>query len=199
MKYLPVSKLPVLEEEAAAGEIAETFDEIRTVLGVPSVGVANLAVASSPATLISGTRLLHDFIQQTTLPPPLLFMIHYTISSTKNCNCCSAAFKVACRSVGVDEEMLEALVSNLDAVNPKRVREIIKFAVKCALNPPGLTEADYDRVRDQGVSDEELVEIIGWAAIAMYNDTLADAMKLDDPERQQVIEDGNHSIERANQ
>jgi hypothetical protein len=188
MKYLPISKLPVMEEETATGAIAEIFDEIRTVEGVPSVGIANLAAAGSLATLLSGTRLLHDFIQRATLPPPLLFMIHYTISATKNCKCCSAAFKTACRSVGVDEEMLEALVSNLDVVNPKRTQEIIKFAVKCALNPLGLVEADYDRVREQGISDEELMEIIGWAALAMYNDTLADAMKFDDPQRQQVIE-----------
>jgi len=189
MKYLPISKLPVIEEEAAAGEIAETFDEIRTFLGVPSAGFMNLTAANSPATLVSGTRLFIDFFKQATLPPPLIFMIHYAISSAKNCTCCSASFKVACRSVGIDEEMLEALVKDLDAVKPQRVREIIKFAVNCALYPQGLTEADYDRVRDQGVSDEELVEIISWAALAMYNNTLADAMKMDDPARQQVLED----------
>jgi alkylhydroperoxidase family enzyme len=188
MKYLPISKLPVMAEETATGEIAETFDEIRTVLGIPSVGVGDLAAASSPATLISKTRLLHDFIERATLPQPLLFMIHYTISSAKNCKSCSATLKVACRSVGVDEEMLEALVKDLDAVKPQRLREIIKFAVNCALNPQGLTEADYDRVRDQGVSEEELLEIVAWAALAMYNNTLADAMKMDDPVRQQVLE-----------
>jgi alkylhydroperoxidase family enzyme len=68
------------------------------------------------------------------------------------------------------------------------VQEIIKFAVRCALSPQGLTEADYDKVREQGVSDEELVEIIGWAAIAMYNDTISDSLKLGDPTTQQFIE-----------
>jgi alkylhydroperoxidase family enzyme len=188
MKYLAISKLPVMEEEEAAGEIAETFDEIRTVLGVPSVGVANLAAAVSPATLISGTRLAHDFLQRATLPMPLLFMIHYAISVARDCQFCSASFKHACRSVGVDEEMLQALVNNLDAVNPRRAQEIIKFAVRCALDPQGLIEADYDRVRDQGVSDEELVEIIGWVAVAMYHDTISDGMKLIDPEQQPVID-----------
>jgi alkylhydroperoxidase family enzyme len=188
MKYLPISKLPVMEEEEATGEIAEIFDEIRTVRSLPSVGVGNLAVAISSATLISGTRLAHDFVQRATLPLPLLFMVHYAISAAKNCKCCSANFKHACRSVGVDEEMLEALVGNLDAVNPKRAQEIIKFAIKCALDPQGLVEADYNRVRDQGVSDEELVEIIGWAALAIYNDTMSDALKLDDPARQQMLE-----------
>lgn len=188
MKYLPISKLPVMEENEATGEVAEIFDEIRTMMGVPSVGVADRAAANSPATLISGTRLMFDFIQRATLPQPLLFMIHYAISVSKNCQFCSAGFKHACRSVGVDEEMLDVLVKDLDSVNPRRTREIIKFAVKCALEPQQLLEADYDRVRDQGVSDEELVEIIGWAALAMFNDTLSDAMKLTDPEKQQMVE-----------
>ena len=90
--------------------------------------------------------------------------------------------------MGVDEEMLEALVKDLDAVKPQRLREIINFAVNCALKPQGLTETDYDRMRGQGVSEEELLEIVAWAALAMYNNTLADAMKMDDPARQQVLE-----------
>lgn len=188
MKYLPISKLPVMEEEAAEGDVAAVFDEFRVTFGSPTVGVGNLAAAISPATLVSCLRLFNDFMQRATLPPPLLFMIHYTISTTKHCTCCSVGFKVACRSVGVDEEMLDALIKDLDTVNPQRTREIIKFGVQCALDPQSLTEADYDRVRDQGVSEEELVEIIGWAALAIYNDTLADAMKLGDPYQQQVLE-----------
>lgn len=189
MKYLPISKLPVMDEEAATGEIAETFDEIRRFLDVPSVGILNLTAANSPATLVSSTRLFVDFFKQATLPPALIFMIHYAISSAKNCAYCSASFKAACRSAGVDEETLEALVTDMNAVKPERVREIINFAVNCTLNPQSLTEADYDRVRDQGVSEEELFEIIAWAALVLYNITLAEAMKIDDLAQQQVLED----------
>ena len=122
MKYLPISKLPVMDEEAATGEIAETFDEIRTFLDVPSVGLMNLTAANSPATLISGTRLFVEFFKQTTLPPPLIFMIHYAIASAKNCAYCSARFKAACRSAGVDEETLEALVTDINAVRKSYCR-----------------------------------------------------------------------------
>jgi alkylhydroperoxidase family enzyme len=37
---------------------------------------------------------------------------------------------------------------------------------------------DYERVREQGVTDEELVEIIMVAARGKYLDTLADALKI---------------------
>jgi uncharacterized peroxidase-related enzyme len=180
MSYVPIIKLTSVEEQEASGEIADLFDDIRRELGAPYVGLAYRAMALSPATLTSGWIMYRDFLQRATLPPSLLYMIHYTISSARDCQYCSTGFKFACRSVGVDEEMLATLVNDLDAVNPRRVQEIIKFAVRCALDPQSLAEADYDRVRDQGVSDEELVEIIGWAAIAMYNDTISDSMKLGD-------------------
>ena len=189
MSYVPISKFRLVDEQAVSGEVAEVFDDVRRVLGVPEVGAAYKIVALSPAALSSYWAMYRSFFERATLPQPLLFMIHYAISSSKNCQYCSSNFEMACRSVGIDEEMLEALVKDLDAVNPQRVREIIKFAVKCALDPQGLTEADYDRVRDQGVSDEELMEVIGWAAIAIFNDTASDALKLANAMSQQFMED----------
>ncbi len=187
MNYVPISKLMLVDEQEAAGETGEIFDAVRRQMGTPNVGPVFQVMALSPATLASGWSLSSNFLERATLPPSLLFMIHYTISSARNCQYCSAGFKFACRSVGVDEEMLEALINDLDTVNPKRVQKIIKFAVKCAIAPQELTEADYDQVRDQGVTDEELVEIIGWVAIVMYNDTVSDSMKLGDPTTQQYI------------
>ena len=189
MSHVPISKLPLVDEYAVTGEVAESFDAMRSMLGVPTVGVGHRISANSLAVAVSSWGLFGNFMQRTTLPPSLLFMIHYTISSARKCQWCSGSFRHACRSVGIDEEMLEALVHDLDAVAPRRTQEIIKFAVRCAMDPQGLTEADYDRVREQGLSDEEIVELIGWAALAMYFDTLADAMKLIDPEKQQVLED----------
>jgi uncharacterized peroxidase-related enzyme len=180
MSYVPIIKLMAVEEQEASGELADLFEDIRREMGAPYVGLAYRAMAVSPAVLASGWIMYQNFLQRATLPQSLLFMIHYAISSARKCQYCSTGFKYACRSVGVDEAMLEALVHDLDSVAPIRTQEIIKFAVKCALDPQGLTEVDYDRVREHGLNDEEIVEIIGWAAIAMYNDTISDSMKLGD-------------------
>jgi alkylhydroperoxidase family enzyme len=181
VRYLSISKIPLIEEAGATGEVAETYDKIRGFMNVPSVGPGYMALANSPAALSIVTDLFQNFMQQTILPPPLLFMIHYAISTASKCLCCSEDFKDACRSVGVDETMLEAMASNLEAITPKRTQEIIRFAVKCALEPLTLTEADYDGVRDQGVTEQELVEIIVWAGYAVFNDTVSDAAKVDAP------------------
>jgi alkylhydroperoxidase family enzyme len=40
-------------------------------------------------------------------------------------------------------------------------------------------EEDYEAVREQGVTDEEIVELIVIAAVANFSDTMADALKLE--------------------
>ena len=187
MRYLPISKIPLVEEETASAEVKELYEAIRQTSG--SLAVGYMGMAHSPLVLHMANYIFGEFMQNTILPPPLLFMIHYAISTTKNCICCSVGFKNACQSVGVDEEMLEALINDLDAVAPKRMQEIIRFAVTAALDPQSLVEEDYDRLRDQGVSEQELTEILFWASYAMLNDTMADASKWDDPTKQQILQD----------
>jgi alkylhydroperoxidase family enzyme len=86
---------------------------------------------------------------------------------------------LTCRTLGVDEETLTLLVKDLGNVNPERIRAIIEFALKVAKDPQGLVAADYDRVREQGVTDEEIVEIVTVAGFAVFSDIMADALKVE--------------------
>ncbi|MFZ0547856.1 MAG: hypothetical protein WAM60_20590, partial [Candidatus Promineifilaceae bacterium] len=95
----------------------------------------------------------------------------------------SAINEFHCRTLGVDEETLELLTKDLESVSPKRLQAIIRFALQCSFTPQELTPADYDRVRDQGITDDELAQIILLAALANFNDTLADSFKIEvDPD-----------------
>jgi alkylhydroperoxidase family enzyme len=47
------------------------------------------------------------------------------------------------------------------------------------MEPQNLVGDDYENVREQGVSEEEIVEIISLAALGNFLDTIADSLKLD--------------------
>ena len=47
------------------------------------------------------------------------------------------------------------------------------------MEPQSLVDDDYQAIRDQGMSDEEIVEVISLAALGNYLDTIADSLKLD--------------------
>lgn len=137
------------------------------------------AMAGSPEMLALQWGLTKAYYTHTTLPQSLMAMIGYTIATKSNCTYCSVGNELTCRTLGIDEETLDKLVKDLGNVNPKRVRSIIEFALKVAKDPQGLVKADYDKVRDQGVSDEEIIEIIVVSAMSVFVDTLADALQIE--------------------
>jgi uncharacterized peroxidase-related enzyme len=174
-----MSGLPVIEEEEAMGEVARIYAEVKRDLQTPVVPNYVKAMAVSPAALAIIWDSQRSFYQHTTLPQSLTAMILFTIAEAANCQYCSAGNEFSCRTLGVDEETLRALVEDLGNVSPQRLQAIIQFALKVSKAPQSLVAEDYERVRQQGVTDEELVEIILIAAIGNYNDTLADALKVD--------------------
>jgi uncharacterized peroxidase-related enzyme len=154
------SDLPMVEEEEATDEVAQIYTDIKRDMQLPIVPNMMKALAVSPAALAIHWDFSRSFYQHTTLPKSLTSMILYTIAETSNCEYCSAANEMTCRTLGVDEETLSALVEDLGNVSPQRIGAIIEFALKASHDPQSLVAEDYDRVRDQGVTDEELVEII---------------------------------------
>jgi uncharacterized peroxidase-related enzyme len=188
MRHLTISGLPMIEEEEATGEVARIYDNIKREMQLPFVPSGPKALAVSPASLAIYWDLMHSFFQHTTLPQSLTAMTLFTIAKINHCQYCSANNELTCRQLGVDEETLNALVEDLTKVYPQRVRAIIEFAVKASRNPQGLLPEDYERVRAEGVTDEELVEVIFIAALGKYFDTLADALKIEvDPEVAQAL------------
>ena len=179
MSNSKMSELPVIEEEEATADIARVYAEIKRDLQIPVVPNYAKVLAVSPASLAIYWDLQRSFYQHTTLPESLTSMILFTIAETGNCQYCSASNELACRTLGVDEETLRALVEDLSDVSPQRLQAIIEFALKVSNDPQGLAAEDYERVREQGVTDEELVEIALVAAIGKLNDTLADALKVE--------------------
>jgi alkylhydroperoxidase family enzyme len=179
MRYLSISGFPVIEPEDADPELAQLFAKIQREANLPTVPSWAKMGAFSPASLDIYLAVLQAYNQNITLPQSLVPMILYCIANARNCTYCAANQELFCRTLGVDDTTLENLANDLDNVSPKRLRAIIQFALRCAFDAQGLTAADYQQVREEGVSDDELAQIIFLAALANFNDTLADSLKIE--------------------
>ena len=178
MTHTAVNDLPLIDEEHALGQVAEIYAEVKHDLQLPVVPNMMKALAVSPAALATHWDFSRSFYQHATLPESLTSMILFAIAETSNCTYCSAAHELTCRTLGINEETLRALVEDLVNVSPARIRAIIEFALKASHTPQSVVAEDYERLRAMGVTDAELVEIIHVAAIGNYVDTLADALKI---------------------
>ncbi|MBX3059601.1 MAG: hypothetical protein KF770_24380 [Anaerolineae bacterium] len=177
MRTLPISGFPMIEPEEADPDVAQLYTDMQQQAGLSFVTNANKSLGSSPAALTIYRDMMQTFFTHLTLPEALVPMILYSIASARNCVYCSVVNGSFCRALGVDDETLEKLAHDLGHVNPQRLRVIIEFAVKCSQSPQGLVAEDYEQVREQGVSDDELLQIIFLAALGNFNDTLADSVK----------------------
>lgn len=179
MRYQPISGFPIIEPEDADPEIAQQFAVVQQEVGLPVVPNWAKALAVSPGALTIYMAMFQALNRHISLPQSLVPMILYCVANARNCTYCKTSNELFCRTLGVDEETLEKVATNLGDVSPKRLQAIIQFALQCAFNPQDLTSADYERVREQGVSDDELAQIIFLAAVANLNDTIADSFKFE--------------------
>jgi uncharacterized peroxidase-related enzyme len=169
----------MIEEDEASGQVAAVYDEIKRDMQLPFIPNIMKALAGSPGMLTFGWISWRALAENVTLPESLVAMIGYTIATKSDCTYCSVANELTCRTLGIDENTLDKLVKDLGNVNPKRLQAIIDFALKVTKDPQGLVAADYDNLRDQGVSDDEIVEIIVIAANSVFVDILADALQIE--------------------
>ena len=179
MAYLPTNGLPIIEEDEATGEIAELYEVFKRDLQLPVVPNILKALAASPEMLNHFGRFWVNSVEYRTLPESLTSMISYTIATKSNCTYCSASYELTCRTLGIDQDTLDKLIKDLANLNPERVQAIIDFSLKVAKHPQELVKADFDKVREQGVTDGEIVEIIITAAASVMTDILADALQID--------------------
>ncbi len=113
------------------------------------------------------------------LPEALKETIFVAISVARSCKYCEAAHLAFCNLLSVEADDLVALTENIDVLRPERTRDILRFSVKCAMQPRSLEETDYAKLRRHGVTDSEIVETIAMCGFSVCAITVADALKLE--------------------
>lgn len=171
--------LNMVEEAEANSEVAALYEDFKHDFQMPTVPNYIKSLAISPPALRIFTDMMRTFGANIMLPQSLMPMICFAIARHNNCEYCSALHESSCRTLGVDEETLTILTENLSALNPERIRAIIEFALKAAKHPKTLTPDDYQGLRDLGISNEEIFQIIFISALGQFNDIIADSIRIE--------------------
>jgi hypothetical protein len=74
------------------------------------------------------------------------------------------------------------LVRDIHSITNIKLRDMILFAVKCSRDPRSLVETDFANLRQHGLKDSEILEVIALSALAVYANIMADATAMDDDE-----------------
>lgn len=174
-----MSYLPVVSEGSANGDVKRVYEEIKREKRLPFVPNFFKTLAHAPQALDATWMVYRGVTTRGSLPEALKEMIFVAISVARDCKYCEAAHLAFCSLLGVEPYTLRTLTEHIDALRPERTKDIVQFSVKCALEPRNIEQSDYERLRQHGITDGEIVETIAMCGFAMYATTVADVLRLD--------------------
>jgi uncharacterized peroxidase-related enzyme len=174
-----VGHLPLISEDSAVGEVKRIFGEIRREKRIPFVPNYFKTLAHAPLSLDATWIAYREISTRGSLPEALKEMIFVAISVARNCKYCEAAHLAFCSLLGVDSDSLRTVTGQIDGLQPERTKDIIRFSVKCAMEPRSIEQSDFTNLRSHGITDAEIIETIAMCGFAMYATTVADVLRLD--------------------
>ena len=145
------------------GAAADIIEGVRAKLGV----VPNIfaTMARSPAVL-EGYLAFSDALGTGALNAAVREQIALAIAGANQCDYCASAHTLLAKGAGVAETEAHRNLRG-EASNPK-VAAIIAFARDVVETRGRVSEASLDQLRDAGVSDTEIVEVLAHIGLNLF-------------------------------
>lgn len=135
-----------------------------------------LTSQSSRPDILAGTwAFSKGMLLQGELPMMVKQMIATTISARNNCNYCQDLHGNTLSMLGVSQAVVASCVSDpelAEVTQPQRA--ILQFAVKVSQHPAEIGGEDFQALRDHGVTQSEMLEIMALSAYCNFINTWAD-------------------------
>lgn len=158
-----------------AGREAIYADLLRT--GFAAAGVPlNFFTAQGPRPdiLAAVWQLVRTMLIGGRLPPALKQMMILAISHQADCRYCEVVHGHALEQMGVDRATIDTCAIDPTAASlPATHREILKFAVRAARDPDSIGADDVEALRDLGLDEGELIEVLMMVAFTRFVNTWA--------------------------
>ena len=168
--------IPILPPDRASKDSKAVYDEFYRRMQFPAPPNFIMTQGHSPYVARGTWELVKNVLVGGEIERWKKEMIFVAISKERNCRYCLAAHIACCRMLGVD---VESTVGNVQALGDPALRDMILFAMKCARDPQALTSDDYNGLRKHGLSQTQIMELIGMAALAVYANIIADATAME--------------------
>ena len=166
-----------VEYEEASPEVKAIYDETMKEMGIPFVLNWFKCQGGNPTVLRGNWEKLKCTMLRGKVPFILKQLIIYNISSLKGCNYCAQAHGIIADSLsksvtGTDDIKITQNL-NSDFI-PSSYRKAIEIVTKCAIAPTSTTDEDFEVLRDEGYSLEEIHELMSLADLTNMVNAIAD-------------------------
>ena len=157
------ARIPLVDRATASGPARALLDQIHGAFGT----TPNMfrAVANSPAALQSMWSAF-GALGGGVVGSALGEQIAVAVANRNACDYCLAAHTALGRKAGVSSDVLAAAQSG-ESADP-RTAAVLRFALQLVNGRGQVDAADVQALRDQGLSDEHIVEIVAHVALNLF-------------------------------
>jgi uncharacterized peroxidase-related enzyme len=158
-----MSHVPLVEAATATEQVKPQLSQIETTFGV--IPAMFKAVANSPAALSSMWGSFGAY-GGGALGAALSEQIAVAVANRNSCRYCLAAHTALGRKAGLTKEALEA--AQIGSSDDPRTQAVLRFSLALVENRGQVSAADVQDLRNQGLNDAEIVEVIGQVALNLF-------------------------------
>ena len=167
--------ISVLHPGSAPQEVKDIYDDFSRRMRFPSAPNFIMTQGHSPSVVRGSWDLVRNVLVTGKIDRWIKELVFVAISKSRNCHYCVAAHIACCRMLGVKPELLDSLVRDVKSISNSKLRDMILFGLKCSRVPQNLFEADYETLRQHGLGQAEILELIAMSGLAVYANIIADA------------------------
>lgn len=158
-----MSRIQPIQLEQADGKARALLDSVQKKLGMVPNLMKTLGHSSAALAFYVNSR---ETLSEGTLSGKIREQIALTVAQENGCRYCLAAHSAIGRSLGLSDE---AIQDARQGQSPdSKTGAILKFARKLVTNHGRLVDADFEQVRQAGVSDSEITEIVATVSINIF-------------------------------
>jgi len=159
------------KDEDIAPEARQWLDELRRLRGVDTLPTSWTAYARSPRILKARVTAEDNLFRQASAFSWEARMIAFMlVAHARRCEGCFGSSRLQLTSLGFDEPALDGFCANPTGLPlPDRERLFVKYVLQLATDPAQLQPKDFREMEAQGLSRENVQEMIGFAAFAVFN------------------------------
>jgi uncharacterized peroxidase-related enzyme len=176
-----MASVTLIEQDNLTDPTAKrVYDEILNELGFGIVPNVFKSMAHRPKFLEANWNHFRSTILEGDIPRTLKEMIGVAISQYNKSEYALKVHLHGLSALGMSEEVLNTLVSDFDACPlPARDKSMIRFGLKAATDPLNMSDEDYKTLREVGLDDDEIYEIIATAHLFTGINQYTDAISLE--------------------
>ena len=174
-----MSLLTLATPENATGEVKKIFDEIQSMFGMVPNGIRQWS--ANPQALRVQWESIKVRLSKDKEDQKLHAMIRYLVSDESHCVYCTGfngAMLINMYGLSQDE-LIDLQKNPAAAVLSEKNKSLLLFALKSIKNPDAVNEEDINHLKELGISEIEMFDIVHVASHMLVVNTLFKTFKVE--------------------